>query len=404
MAPYLAGKWWTISYWKIRFNGEVREHARSVGERQQLIREEQNRIATAIVNAEAEREAVLTAREAEIQKRVAAEVDRRRAEIEQQIPLVRVRRDELIAAWRHTVGQLPQPDTRPAEPTTAALDCAYHCWLKDAQADISSDGKDPDPQDVAADFLERMPRLAPVLVGTTLALARHADFAAAADGPFDLVILDDADRLAESELLAILAKAPRGLAIGSSASGSSAFAKLWRLLQRSEPASTYQWSRLNDGYLCTLRPLTAADQRFVETERLADFPEIELRIFSAPKSPPRLAQVVFPASLSAVQAKTFIYRELEEAAVDRVERPKKFLDTAERFTIAWECPETHSQETVDLEPGLREAICVKDGQITTCHIEFDKSAGWDQAKIHDWLRRHIPMLDAPRAADLTHER
>jgi len=228
----------------------------------------------------------------------------------------------LIAAWRHTVGQLPQPDTRPAEPTTAALDCAYHCWLKDAQADISSDGKDPDPQDVAADFLERMPRLAPVLVGTTLALARHADFAAAADGPFDLVILDDADRLAESELLAILAKAPRGLAIGSSASGSSAFAKLWRLLQRSEPVSTYQWSRLNDGYLCTLRPLSAADQRFVETERLADFPEIELRIFSAPKSPPRLAQVVFPASLSAVQAKTFIYRELEEAAVDRVDVPK----------------------------------------------------------------------------------
>ncbi len=401
LAAFRAGRWWTPAYWSTRFNSVLRRHAEGTDEQQRLLRSDRERIDDAIARVEAERQSALSARDLEVSSLVASEVGRRRTEIELQIDIVRRQRGEFVAQWRQTRDQLADADHRAAEPTLELHEQSHQRWLQQNQTDMLTAGLDVNPQDIAAEFLKRMPALAPVLVGTTLALSRQPDFAAAAQFPFDFVVLDDADRLAESDLLDILGRADRALVIGASASTASSFAKLWRLLHRPETPATYQWSHTSDGYVCSLRPLAPADRPFLESERLADFPEIELRILSIPKQPPRLAQVAFPASLSAVDAKTFIYRELQEAAVDRVDRPKQFLDTPERFTIVWECPETPTEETVDLEPGLREAICVHGNQLTTCHIEFDKSAGWTQPKINDWLRRHIPTLDAPRTADLT---
>ncbi len=400
-ASFRAGRWWTPSYWSARFNSMLRRHADSIAEQEQTIRVERDRIAATIAAIEAQRQSVLCARTVEVEALVSSEVGRRQTEIDRQMEILEQRQANVRSRWNLTRAQLAAADDRPTEATIANHVDAHTRWRGRIEKEMSSAGSPRNPQEMAADFLRHMPMLAPVVVGTTLALSRHPDFAAAAQIPFDLVILDDADRLAELDLLAILSRASRALVVGTSASSATSFAKMWRLLHRTDAPATYHWSRGGEGYVCTLRPLTDADKPFVEAERLADFPEIELRILSIPKQPPRLAQVVFPSRMSAVAAKSFIYRELQEAAVDRVDRPKQFLDTPERFTIVWDCPELPTEESVDLEPGLREAICAHGNLLTTCHIAFDKSAGWDQPKIDDWLRRHIPTLDAPRTADLS---
>lgn len=399
LADYRAGRWWTVSYWQAAINATLRHFAASLVQQDATLRQHRERLESEIAAVAAKRQAALDARDADIAGAVAAEVGRRRTEIDHQIADGESHRSALIEQWRRASEVLPSAE-RPAEPTQEIHSRAFGRWQQRIEKEMPPAGSDLDPQNAVRAFLQDMPGLAPVVAGTTLALMRDPDFAAAAETPFDFVILEDADRLAESDLLAILGKASRALVIGSAPSVASSFGRLWRLLHRAEPPSTYRWSQLKGGYLCTIRPLSAAEERFIETERLADFPEIELRILSMPKSPPRLAQVVFPPQLSARDAKTFIYRELQEASVDRIERPRQLLDGAERFTIAWECPLSPAEEIIELEPGLREAICVHDGLLTTCRIEFDNAAGWDLPKIHDWLRCHLPALDAPRTADV----
>jgi len=104
--------------------------------------------------------------------------------------------------------------------------------------------------------------------------------------------------------------------------------------------------------------------------------------------------------MSAGDAKLFIYRELQEASVDRVDRPKQIRDDAEQFVIAWECPDSPTNDTIELEPGLRETFCVFDAHCATCRLEFDKAAGWNLPKIHAWLRSHLPAFDARRTVDV----
>src|SRR5207249_3265980 len=95
----------------------------------------------------------------------------------------------------------------------------------------------------------------------------------------------------------------------------SSFDKLWQTLHTDPSRLAYRWAKEGERWCCHLRPVAGSERRFLESERLADFPEIELRILAPAKARPCLAQVVFPASMALAQAKAFIYRELQEAAI-----------------------------------------------------------------------------------------
>lgn len=394
LAPYRAGRWWTLAYWHGRFASERRERLANLIQQEGEIQVRLQRVVTEMDAATMAKQAAIGQRECDVEAAIAVEVERRRGEIEQQASLVQQKRDQLAAEWDAAAAAFAD---RPAALTIEAHEQAHQRWKQSNVADHVSESA---AHDAIAAFVKKMPQLAPVIAGTTLALVRHAEFAAAVETPFDLVIVDDADRLAEADLLGALAKAPRALVIGSAPSAASTFGKLWKALHAPHPCSAYQWTRGADGLRCRLRPIACSDERFVESERLADFPEIELRIYSPPQGTPRLDQVLFPATMSARDAKLFIYRELQEASVDRVDRPQQRRDDADCFAIAWECPESPTKETIELEPGLRETICVGETQLNTCRLEFDKSAGWTAAKIDGWLRAHLPSLDARRTADI----
>ena len=250
---------------------------------------------------------------------------------------------------------------------------------------------------------------APVLVGTTAALVENADFAAAATGAdFDLVVVDDAESLSEAELSRLSELAPRCLLIGaadpvdvaSCSARATPFEKLWHLLHPADARPTYAWSSSDGTVCCTLQRLDPADADHVESERLADFPEIELRILARPGTRPRLAQVVFPATLPLAEAKSFIYRELQEAAIDRLDRPCRWQETETLFVLQLSDDHTAECASVELEPGLSESACNEGAEWTTCRVTFAKPAGWTSVRVQEWCRRYLGYVDAGRTADL----
>ena len=139
---------------------------------------------------------------------------------------------------------------------------------------------------------------------------------------------------------------------------------------------------------------------FVESERLADFPEIELRILARPGMRPKLAQIVFPATMPLAEMKSFIYRELQEAAIDRLDRPCRWQETETSFVL--QLSDEHSAEcaSVELEPGLSESACHEGADWTTCRLTFAKSAGWTSVRVQEWCRRYLGFVDTGRTADL----
>ena len=52
--------------------------------------------------------------------------------------------------------------------------------------------------------------------------------------------------------------------------------------------------------------------QWVESEAVADRPEVELRILVPPHGEPTLVEVCFPAETAIRDAKEFIYKELQE--------------------------------------------------------------------------------------------
>lgn len=407
-------RWWSLAFWfALLTPGRGRrdaDDARSQAELQNAraqIEAEQQGIHRAIEEAEQH----FTQDKAAL---AANEIRRRSTDLQQQIIDVAARIEALQQRWREAVLRLANPGNRPAETTVTAIAVARERWRAAGQA--SEAGRDSALQwsevlrHAADELLDNLPRLSPIVAGTPLALAQNADFAAACqDGEFDLLVLDEAERFAEVELLAVAAKARRWLLVGSAPdsdprscpSRPTPFQKLWHLLHPESARAAYAWSVRDDSLTCALMPIEPADESFVECERLADFPEIELRILVRPGSRPRLAEVRFPSTLTPARAKALIYRELQEAAIDRLDRPCRWEETPTGFSLRWETAASDSLSSVELEPGVRELFLASASELTTCRLEFERDAGWQLPQIQDWLRRYLGFLDTGRTFDLT---
>jgi hypothetical protein len=220
--------------------------------------------------------------------------------------------------------------------------------------------------------------------------------------------VDDADGLGETELSRLSGLAPRCLLVGnadpvdaaSCSTRATPFQKLWHLLHPADVRPTYAWSSSDDAVCCTLQRLEPADAAHVESERLADFPEIELRILARPGARPRLAQIVFPATLPLAEVKSFIYRELQEAAIDRLDRPGRWHESESAFVLQLADDHDPACASVELEPGLLESACSEGTNWTTCRLNFAKDAGWTSGRVQEWCRRYLGFVDTGRTADL----
>ena len=408
LQPLLAakhgGRWWTGAWWRATFAGNMSGHRDDLEKRRTETTAARVAVAQDLDKLTERRRQAEAAFADERDALIAAESERRRQEWALQVANVEKEQAPFVATWHEQCGAFDQNDF-PAELTPAAVAAARTRWQqaheRDEAACVFAKQWASFLQESAPAFLVQLPRHASPLAGTVGALTKNAEFAAFAEGPLDLVIIADAERLLENDLLRLAAKGRRWLLVSpasTTANGRSCtFDKLWQTLHTDLAGRlAYRWCKEGDRLCCQLRPVAMKDRSHLETERLADFPEIELRILSLPRTQPLLAQVVFPDSMSLVAAKQFIYRELQEAAVQPVGRSIWLEDRAAAWSLHLGSVSHVELTAVELEPGVREWVAPQ-GQ--SHRIEFDKSI-WQLAQVDQWITRYLNLRDPGRTFEL----
>jgi hypothetical protein len=156
--------------------------------------------------------------------------------------------------------------------------------------------------------------------------------------------------------------------------------------------------------------VTAEQQRWVEVERVADRPEVELRIVAPPRQEAYLAEVLFPAATPLPEAKEYIYRELQELTVQAAGAGLRWLERPGQVVLDLSGGHEEGSDAValPLEAGVREVVgtvphaCPPGGAPWhTCRLEFDREAGWDRARAEGWAQERLGLRDLGRTALLT---
>jgi len=353
-----------------------------------------------------------------------AEAERRQAEFQQRRATLTTQLQGVDEAWRTVAAQLTaeQPAPQPAD-ITAAL-AAWQAQSQQAAADAAF--AQEWARTLAASLAEWPARLlaqANVVAATTGALAADEHFGEAGNCSFDLLILDEAHLVGESELLQAAGRARRWVLVGEPdwpgaateparrpgmPPASRPFHRLWQATHCDPRQLPAAWVQEDGRWCCRLRPLTAEQRRQLECERVADCAEIELRILALPRAQPALAEVVFPAAMSIAQCKQYLFGELQELPVQASGDCFHWSEGPDRLVLRLsETPEA-APIPVPLAAGVRELVSTAAGTNGaairpghTCCLEFDRSAGWDRAGAGDWVHRHLGVLDLGRTAQLS---
>jgi hypothetical protein len=377
---------------------------------------------------------------------VTDEVERRRAGLEGQVSALRQEQTSVEDAWEALCRRLDPGGPLRAAVAPDAARAAFQAYRRaaDREADRWAFARqwvaclEQNPDALAA----RLPDFANVVAATTAALPADEHFgdrAVPGRSHFDLLVLEEADQVTESEFLKAARRARRWVLVGEpdyadprpggvvgdahKSKGDSGknrpalpaartfhtlrpgfFGRLWSHLH------CELWVQDGDRLRYQRRPLAPEQQPWVESERVADFPDIELRILSPPQAPPQLVEVVFPPSMSIYQAKEYIYRQLEEVSVWAPGHDPCWVEDADRLVLRLADQPLGDVVPVPLEPGVREmvgtAVPVWQGGASrpapwsTCHIEFDRQAGWDRPRAEAWVRGHLGVCDLGRTAYL----
>jgi hypothetical protein len=137
----------------------------------------------------------------------------------------------------------------------------------------------------------------------------------------------------------------------------------------------------------------------MESERLADAPDIELRILAVPRVQPVLAEILFPPATFIQQAKEYVCKELQELPIQVPGRAWCWLEDDDR--LVWHFSEAPAEATVvTLEPGVCEWVVASADAWYTCRLEFDKKLGWGRSQAETWLAGRLPWNDLKRTACL----
>lgn len=227
--------------------------------------------------------------------------------------------------------------------------------------------------------------------------------------PFDRLIVADAENCADDALAAavklattwVLVGEAEPLAIGSNGrngayalpktgrNGQSypqrglAFRKLWNHFHR--PV----WCRDHNGLVARLTPV---DPRLdLIREPLADRPDVELR-FLRSAGEPQLAEVAFPPSVPAAEARAFLARELGEIRITPC-GAVSWREMESQLIACWPAVDAHicDCDWADLAPGVREKVDGTGPDARTCAVVFEKDAGWDRPTAEEWLARIAPV-------------
>ncbi len=414
------GRWWTLAWWCALFAGDVKSRRESLETESQSVQAELAATAGEIQVRERERQECDQQFQDFLSGLLPDEVCRRHHQLQEQVLALAGEKGLLVEKWRHAISPL-EDELRPVSMAVAAVDESQRRWQDRAQGDEDhcqfTQEWSAYLQDSADALTARLPALANLVAGTFSALASDKHFGEASGLVFDLLILEEAHQLSEADFFKLARRARRWILVGEpiwhcsppSPPGkpcppapASFFQRLWLHFHCDPARLSYAWAAEGDRVCCRLRPFSAGHKHRLESERLADFPDIELRILSLPSAPPTLAEVVFPGSLSFAQAKQFIFKELQELAVETHGRGGYLIDEPKCWLFQLADATGRPTLEIELEPGLRELVAGTNADSPpvvpwqTSRLEFDKSAGWDWERVERWLLEHLQLRDLGR--------
>ena len=271
-----------------------------------------------------------------------------------------------------------------------------------------------------------------VVAACAAALPADEFFGDASDASFDVLVLDEAEQITESEFLRT--PAVRVAAFSSvSRPGTSPHPTLVGLPRlenygpRPSPVLLYGPAFSSDfGRGCTrtprdcptpgrvkersfrrrLKPVPADQRRWLESESVADSPEIELRILTLPRATPVLAEVVFPSATSIQDAKSFIYTELQELPVQVLALELALVRGSGKSGLRLAGADPGETSRVTLDQGICEVVAFGPDDSRLCCTLAGRTLfplGWQRERSEEWICRpryhHCQEQRGPRCLE-----
>jgi hypothetical protein len=353
-----------------------------------------------------ERQQVVATWQSESGRRVAGETARRRTEFEQKRAQFAA---ELAAAepeLRRTAAELSSRasvfDTLDPTAVARAME-ALRRAIEQAEAEEAFARRWAEYLDADADELpQRLLGCVNLAAAPLSAVANDETLAELTrDRMFDLLIVDEAHRVTETDLLAAARRAGRWVLVGEADEETTepqrerrGRAGPWRRLEQA--LESHCWHVEGSRVCCRLTPLSPAQRGELETERVADSPNVELRIWTPPRGEPVLAEVLFPAGWTIEQALEYLHRELNE--VPAATAAMRWTETNGR--IVGRLFDGPAPRSATLAPGLVAQLQEQRGVLRLAAMEFDPAAGWDRPRAETWARQSLRFTDAGRVARL----
>jgi hypothetical protein len=413
-----AGRWWTGSYWRAALHGDVRPRVEELQGRCKQTADQHEAAQREADAVAAQRRDLDAGRDAQRKRLIEEQTARLRAQREEQAASLRRQIDEADAAWQAGCSALYADVPRPESAGRDALEKARAGW-RDLQA------RDQTESVQRTLWLRSLEQTQPGLSAHLAASARIVAAPLAAvptdAAGFDLLIVEEADRLSDAELTGLARRAARSVLVGEPplnlplslrrgsprdrAAPRPPFARLWQTLHADPRRLEPRWWLAGDRLVARLRHYTPDEERWLQREPVFDRPEIELGIVSPPRQEPRIVEVSFPACTPPEQARAFLFGELDELAVQAAGPAMAWGEQEQTVTLAFAPPREPSL-TAAFPNGIRERLIRCDRaeaetEWLTGALEFDRAAGWDLARARDWVAQRLGLLDVGRSVALT---
>jgi hypothetical protein len=432
-----AGRWWTLRWWSALFQGsqlerlnQVRCEIGRINDRLREVRAQEKEWTTRRCHSEEQ----LTDKRRDLDERERTQRDShlagRQAVLEREAAEAAQRCGSLLAR----LGL----DVSPYETTVPAVQAARFAWsaqLAAATQEVSLRQRWLEVlQQAHSSLPAQLAASARIVAANAAGLQGDPFFGdASAGSPFDLLVIDEAQRLGEAELIALASRARRWVLVGDVATdlplpappsrrngpprsqpvqARPAFQRLWSQIHCDPRRLPSHWRIAGGQLIGSLRPIAAEQTPWVQHERVFDRPEIELRIVAPPRHEPIVAEVLFSDSTPVEQAKEFIYRELQELSVQAGGPALRWSENDRTVTLHLGARCDCSVTAVTLEAGIREMVtrCVRpmsepparsaEASWRTCEIEFDRAEGWDRGRAERWAAERLNLRDSGRSTVL----
>jgi hypothetical protein len=429
-----AGRWWSVAWWRALGKGDVLARRDELRKRRDELQADADRLARQQAQLDDACRQVEESCRAERARLCAEETARRQADLDTRLTAARQELARLDDGWRSAGA--PLGDAAPARPTAEGFESSRAAWsaaAREVDEELSRARQWAEDLESARGGLpDRIVRCANLVAATTTALVGDPHFGDHNAGapPFDLLVLEEADEVTESEFVHAARRARRWVLVGEPVADAEAsdalpcraapakplrpaalrpgfFQRLWHHLHADPRRLPFAWTKREGRLVCHLRAVPPEQQAWVESEAVADRPEIELRIVSPPRQPPQLVEVVFPAAMGIHEAKEYIFRELGEVPLQARGAAARWHEEAGRVLLWLGTAPAPDAVPVALGQGVRELVgCDARGDGDerfpwhTCGLEFDREAGWTLERARQWVEEQVKLRDLGRTAFL----